>query len=81
MLPIKVQVLYNTEDTTTKENCGIPVDLSEYEQREMTFFTIDAIGSYKSDTGETYAKIFSSGAEFLTLITPNDLFCRIYSAP
>lgn len=77
MLPIRLQILYNTDSTRTKENCGLPVSMTEYEQREMTFFTIDAVGVYYDDDGKEYGKIFSSGAEFLTMISAHEILRMI----
>jgi hypothetical protein len=69
MLPIELEVYFNTEETENLESLGIDSHVTNCETRLMTFFTINAIGIAKEKDGFEYGLIYTGDENFATVLT------------
>ena len=67
MLPIELEIYFNTDETDNLEKMGLTSHVTNCETRLMTFFKIDAIGIAKEPDGFEYGIIYSA-ADNLSLI-------------
>lgn len=46
-----IPILYNTENTTQKDNLGLKVAREDYDVRNVIFYNIDSVGDSLDDEG------------------------------
>lgn len=62
---LKLEIFFNTEETSTLRNVGVDYTLRHCTKREMTFYNVNAISPYVDDDGEEYCTIHANGDEFI----------------
>lgn len=73
MIPIELQIYFNTDETDNLEKMGIEADVRNCETRFMTFYTINAIGSATEIDGFEYGLIHTGDDTFATVLTYEEL--------
>lgn len=63
--PVKLPVIWETEDTMKKDDLGIPVSDAEYKQGDMTFYNINALEPNTFDSGKDCTIIHCNGDMFI----------------
>ncbi|MEY3085978.1 MAG: hypothetical protein RL037_2197 [Bacteroidota bacterium] len=73
MLPIELEIYFNTDETDNLEKMGLTSHVTNCETRLMTFFKIDAIGIAKEPDGFEYGIIYSAADNFASVLTYEEL--------
>jgi hypothetical protein len=73
MLPIELEIYFNTEETTNLEKMGLGAHVKNCEVRLMTFFSINAIGSAEELDGFEYGIIHTGDESFSSVLTYKEL--------
>ena len=73
MLPIELEVYFNTDETDNLEKMGLASHVTNCETKLMTFFKIDAIGIAKEQDGFEYGIVYSAADNFATVLTYEEL--------
>jgi hypothetical protein len=73
MIPIELQIYFNTEETDNLEKMGLESSVRNCETRFMTFYTINAIGSAIEVDGFEYGLIHTGDESFSTVLTYEEL--------
>jgi hypothetical protein len=73
MLPLELQIYFNTDETDNLEKMGIESDVRNCETRFMTFYTINAIGSAKEKDGFEHGLIYTGDESFSSVLTYEEL--------
>jgi hypothetical protein len=72
-MQVTLPIFHHNDKTDTLKDCGIDYNLSDTEQRDVTFFSINAISSYYEDYESNlgnikqreYTSIHSNGSEYI----------------
>jgi len=73
MLPIELEIYFNTDETESLEKMGIESHVKNCEKRLMTFYTINAIGPAKEKDGFEHGLIYTGDESFSSVLTYKEL--------
>jgi hypothetical protein len=73
MLPIELEIYFNTDETDNLQKMGLDSHVSNCETRLMTFYTINAIGSAKESDGFEHGLIYTGDESFSSVLTYEQL--------
>ncbi len=73
MLPIELEIYFNTDETENLEKMGIDYDVRNCEKRLMTFYTINAIGFTKEKDGFEHGLIYTGDQSFSSVLNYTEL--------
>jgi hypothetical protein len=68
-------ILYNTDETTKKDEIGVDIKVSEYIIRDMIFYQISSVGQYVENgiVMDNYSQIYSNGISFYCALSVNEV--------
>jgi len=73
MLPIELEIYFNTEETENLEKMGLDYHVNNCEKRLMTFYNINAIGSHKEKDGFEHGVVYTGDESFSSVLTYKEL--------
>jgi hypothetical protein len=73
MIPIELQIYFNTDETDNLEKMGLESSVKNCETRFMTFYVINAIGSGTEADGFEYGIIHTGDESFSSVLTYEEL--------
>lgn len=73
MLPIELEIYFNTDETQNLEKMGLESHVSNCEKRFMTFYVINAIGSSKESDGFEHGLVYAGDESFSSVLTYAEL--------
>lgn len=57
-------VFYNNEETAKLEDCGVSVDMEDFDVRNRWFYRVSSIGEHREGSGR-YVSLCSDGERFI----------------
>lgn len=72
MKPTVIPVFYHTEESRQAKELGMDYTIEDCKVKEVTFYTIDLV-SYFEEEGRIFGEIHSSGLEFSSPLTPEEI--------
>lgn len=76
---LKVNCLFNTEETAAAERMAVPVPVSAYDLKTVYFTRVDFWGPYEIE-GKLYTKFGSGGESFICPFTPAEFEAKLKRA-
>lgn len=72
MTPLTIFIFHHTDETLTLSNSNTDFSIEDCEEREMTFYSINAISKY-IENGIEYGMIHANGSQYITTESYNSL--------
>ena len=74
--PIALPIFMHTAETASMNKCGIDIDMTDCEVRDLVFFNINAISAYTDDRyslPSPFSEVHANGSEYICALSIGEL--------